>query len=94
MKRIIPAYKNLTDVLQDAVDKEADAEEFYLEAAELALESDVKNFLVHLAEMERDHYHQLKNKLEALKATGHVTNGILSSFGEDAMRSAESDQAA
>ena len=83
MKQVIPAYKNLVDVLQDAVDKEADAELFYREASELALDPEVKEFLLHLSDMEADHYDQLKAKLETLKANGQVIDGIRSSFGED-----------
>lgn len=83
MEHVIPAYKNLVDVLQDAVDKESDAEQFYREAAELALEPELKNFLLNLASMEGEHYELLKGKLELLKANSDVMYGIMSSFGDE-----------
>jgi rubrerythrin len=82
MKRVIPAYKNLVDVLQDAIDKEADAEQFYAEASELAPEPEVKQFLLELAAMERQHFLLLSEKLEVLQAGRTVMNGILSSYDE------------
>ena len=83
MKRIIPSYKNLADVLQDAVDKERDAAQYYREAADLALEPEVKEFLRELAEMESQHFKMLKSRLETLQANGRIMTGILSSFGEE-----------
>lgn len=82
MKRIIPAYKTLVDVLQDAIDKEADAEQFYAEAAELAQTPEVRQFLLELGAMERQHFVMLSEKLEELKADQTVMNGILSSYDE------------
>jgi rubrerythrin len=82
MKRVIPAYKTLVDVLQDAIDKEADAEQFYAEASELAQTPEVKRFLLELAEMERQHFVMLSEKLEELKADRQVMDGILSSYDE------------
>lgn len=82
MKRVIPAYKTLVDVLQDAIDKENDAEQFYSEASELAQTPEVKQFLLELAAMERQHFLMLAEKLEELKADQRVMNGILSSYDE------------
>ncbi len=82
MKRIIPSYKNLVDILQDAIDQEHDASQFYAEAAELAQEPEVKEFLMELAKMEEDHHRLLKEKLESLKADQRIMDGILSSYGE------------
>lgn len=67
MKHVIPAYQDLFDVLQDAVDKEKDAERFYREAAERTDDPDISAFLFDLAKMEGQHYILLKEKLEALK---------------------------
>ena len=36
MKRVIPEYTALVDIIQDALDKEKDARDFYLEAADMA----------------------------------------------------------
>ena len=82
MRRIIPSYKNLVDILQDAIDQEHDAAQYYREAAELAQEPEVKEFLMDLARMEEDHYRLLVEKLESLKADKRVMDGILSSYGD------------
>ncbi|MBL0176458.1 MAG: hypothetical protein IPP94_14540 [Ignavibacteria bacterium] len=80
MKRVIPAYKTLVEVLQDAIDKESDAEEFYREASEMAQSTDVRVFLLEMAVMEREHFNMLSKKLESIRADQQVMNGILSSF--------------
>jgi rubrerythrin len=82
MKRIIPTYKNLVDILQDAIDQEHDASEYYTEAAELAQDPDVKQFLMDLARMEEDHHRMLIDKLESLKADQQVMDGILASYSD------------
>jgi rubrerythrin len=82
MKRVIPEYKTLVDVLQDAIDKEADAEQFYREASDLALNAEVRDFLLEMSRMERDHFVMLSQRLESLKADQTVMDGILSSFDE------------
>jgi len=83
MKRVIPAYRSLMDILQDACDKESDAEQFYREAADMALEPGVRAFLLRLAEMEKDHYHLLRNRLEKLKADQSAMAGIMSSYSDE-----------
>jgi rubrerythrin len=83
MKRVIPEYKTLVDVLQDAIDKEADAEQFYREASDLALNAEVRDFLLEMSRMERDHFVMLSQRLESLKADQTVMDGILSSFDEE-----------
>lgn len=82
MKRIIPSYKNLVDILQDAIDQEHDAAQYYAEAAEMSQEPEVKEFLLELAKMEEDHHRLLVEKLESLKADQRIMNGILSSYGD------------
>lgn len=82
MKRVIPEYKNLVDIIQDAVDKESDAEDYYLQAAERAHTAEVRDFLTGLARMERDHHDQLAAMLEKLRAEKTVMDGILSSYDE------------
>ena len=83
MKRVIPSYKSLVDILQDAVDKENDAEQYYLEAAALAHTAEVKEFLFEMSRMERDHSVQLSKQLETLRAEQTAINGILSSYDEN-----------
>ncbi|NOY05847.1 MAG: hypothetical protein GXO82_04330 [Chlorobi bacterium] len=80
MKRVIPAYRNLSDILQDACDKESDAEQFYREAADMALDPGIRSFLLRLADMEKDHYHMLRTRLEKLKAEQSAMAGIISSY--------------
>lgn len=82
MKRVIPTYKNLVDILQDAADQERDASDYYAEAAELAQDPDVKEFLMDLAKMEEDHHRMLIEKLESLKADQGVMDGILASYSD------------
>ena len=83
MKRVIPEYTTLIDIIQDAIDKEKDAQAFYLEAADMAVATDVRDFLLEMAEMERNHAELLSRKLEALKSDQVVLDGILSSFEDD-----------
>jgi rubrerythrin len=83
MKRVIPEYTALIDIIQDAIDKEKDAQAFYLEAADMAQAAEVRDFLLEMAEMERNHAEMLTNKLESLKSDQVVLDGILSSFEDD-----------
>jgi len=83
MKRVIPEYSALMDIIQDALDKEKDAWNFYREAAEMAQTPDIKTFLLELAEMEKEHAELLSRKLESLKSDQTVMDGILSSFDDD-----------
>ena len=83
MKRVIPEYKTLLEVLQDAIDKENDAEAFYREAADLAQSTDIREFLTEMASMEHDHYVMLTRRLEAIRADQRVMDGILSSYGQE-----------
>ena len=80
MKRIIPEYRTLVEVLQDAILKENDAEQFYIEAMPLAHTEEVRDFLRKMAEMELDHANLLTGMLESLKAEQHSIDGILSSY--------------
>ncbi|MAT40137.1 MAG: hypothetical protein CL946_11095 [Ectothiorhodospiraceae bacterium] len=82
MKRVIPTYKNLVDIIQDAADQESDAAQYYREAAELAEDQELRKFLLDLADMEDDHHRMLVEKLEQLKAEKTVMDGILSSYGD------------
>jgi rubrerythrin len=83
MKQIIPEYLTLADIFRDAIDKENDAEKFYLQASELAQTAELRDFLVGLARMEREHAELLGKKLESFQADKTVMDGILSSYGED-----------
>lgn len=82
MKRVIPTYQNLVDVLQDAVDKERDAEFFYREAAEMATDPEIRDFLLNLSRMEAEHHAMLVRRVEMLKADQKAVDGIMSSFDE------------
>lgn len=83
MKRVIPAYKTLVDILQDAIDKENDAEQYYTEAAELAQNAEVREFLLDMANMEKEHALMLARRLDSLRADQTVIDGILSSYDEE-----------
>jgi len=83
MKRVIPEYSSLEDILQDAIDKETDAKQFYTEAANLAQAAEVRDFLLGMAEMEQGHADMLQRKLESVKSDKTVMNGILSSFNDE-----------
>jgi rubrerythrin len=83
MKRVIPEYTALVDILQDAIDKENDAKRFYEEAAELALATDVRDFLLRMAAMEEGHAEMLAKKLESIRSDQTVMDGILSSFNDE-----------
>ena len=80
MTPTIPEYRSLVEVLQDAILKENDAEQFYLDAMPLARTDEVREFLIQMAGMENEHSRLLNAKLESLKAEQHSIDGILSSY--------------
>ncbi|MBE0645688.1 MAG: hypothetical protein IH600_16535 [Bacteroidetes bacterium] len=83
MKRVIPEYASLEDIIQDAIDKEKDAEQFYAEASELAQATEIRDFLLNMAEMEKGHAEMLARKLESIRSDKTVMDGILSSFNDE-----------
>jgi rubrerythrin len=83
MKRVIPEYSALEDIIQDALDKEKDAQAFYAEAAGLAQAAGIREFLLEMAEMEKGHADMLARKLESLRSDKTVMDGILSSFDDE-----------
>jgi rubrerythrin len=83
MQKIIPEYMTLVEVLQDAILKESDAEQFYLEASSLSPSTEVRQFLIEMAKMEKEHFDLLSKQLESLKADQHIIDGILSSYDEN-----------
>ncbi len=83
MKRVIPEYTSLEDIIQDAIDKEKDAAQFYTEASGLAHAAEVRDFLLDMAEMEKGHAEMLARKLESIKSDKTVMDGILSSFDDE-----------
>lgn len=84
MKRVIPEYSSLVDIIEDAIDKEKDAWRFYTEAAEMAPTDDIREFLLEMAAMEKEHVTLLTNKLETLRSDNTVMEGILSSYNPEA----------
>jgi rubrerythrin len=86
VKRIIPEYTALVDIIQDALDKEKDAQAYYLEAADMAQAAEIRDFLLEMAAMEKEHVDLLTRKLEALRSNQIAMNGILSSFEADPRR--------
>ena len=84
MKRVIPEYSTLEDIIQDAIDKEKDAFRFYTEAAAMAQTEDVRVFLLEMAAMEKEHAEMLARKLESIRSDMTVMDGILSSFDDEA----------
>lgn len=83
MKRVIPEYTSLEDIIQDAIDKEKDAFRFYTEAAAMTQTEDVRVFLLEMAAMEKEHAEMLARKLESIKSDMTVMDGILSSFNDE-----------
>ncbi|MBN1448775.1 MAG: hypothetical protein JXA28_12665 [Bacteroidetes bacterium] len=83
MKRVIPEYTTLEDILQDAIDKENDAREFYLAAAGLAQAAGIRDFLLEMADMEKGHAELLTRKLDSVRSDQTVIDGILSSFDDE-----------
>ncbi|MBR9977480.1 MAG: hypothetical protein KFH87_05280 [Bacteroidetes bacterium] len=84
MKRVIPEYSSLVDIIEDAIIKEKDAWRFYTEAAEMAPTDDIREFLLEMAAMEKEHVTLLTNKLETLRSDNTVMEGILSSYNPEA----------
>jgi rubrerythrin len=89
MKQVIPEYKNLVDLFQDAIDKERDAEMFYREAAELAQSTEIRQFLLELSATEHEHFLALSQKLEQVRAEMMAMNGIMASYHEPNQRDGE-----
>lgn len=82
MSRTVPEYRNLRDILRDAINEELEAQKFYTDAASLATSDDIRTFLLELADMERDHAEQLTRRLDGLQADQAVLDGIRASYGE------------
>ncbi len=82
IKQVIPAYANLIDLFQDAIDKERDAEQFYFEASKLAKSEEIRRFLLELSAVEHEHFLALQQRLEQVKAEQSAMDGILSSYHE------------
>ena len=79
----IPEFSTIEEILEYAMNEERDAYDYYLTAAERIADPEMKKFLLHLAEMEIDHYKVLKRKLEEYQANCFSSKGIMSSFHED-----------
>jgi rubrerythrin len=79
---IIPEFKSLEEILEEAILHEQESHDYYLEAAERTRNADLKRFLQHLAEVELRHKTDLQEKLDMLRNEQALANDLLYSFGE------------
>ena len=81
-KGIIPDFKSLEEILEEAILHEQESHDYYLEAAERTRNADLKRFLQHLAEVELQHKTDLQEKLEMVRNEQALVNDLLYAFGE------------
>lgn len=81
-KSVIPEYQSLEDILAVAIGHEKESYDFYMEASKRTEDSELRRFLVHLAEIELTHRDQLQEKLEILNSNNEMVNDLLYAFGE------------
>ena len=79
----INEFNSIEEILEFAVNEEKEAEEYYLAAADRTPDPQLKEFLVRLAAMEKEHFLMLKAKLEECRANNFTCKGILNSFNFD-----------
>ena len=79
---IIPEFKNLVEILEEAVLHEQESHDYYLEAAERTQDPELQRFLQHLAEVELTHKTSLEEKLEMVRAGQDMVNDLIYSFGD------------
>ncbi len=60
--------ETIVSILEEAIESEIESEEKYLHAAEIACDTRVRDFLISLAKMEREHKELLTTQLEELRA--------------------------
>ncbi len=70
----------LVSILDGAIESEIESEQKYLRAAELACDTRVRDFLISLAEMEREHKELLTKQLEELRAQMKVVDEMNDMF--------------
>ncbi len=81
-REVIPAYKSLPEILEEAIRHEEESQAYYLAAAERAGNPDLQRFLRHLAQEELIHKQQLQEQLERVRSENAMVNDLLYAFGE------------
>ncbi len=81
-QRKAKAFKSIEEILEAAMLDEKDAAQFYRDAADMTPDTDLKQFLLKLAEMEVGHFQSLEKKLEDCRAQNFCACAILASFDE------------
>ena len=82
IKEVIPDYKSLPEILEEAIQHEEESNAFYLAAAERTQNPELQRFLRHLAAVELDHKQQLHEQLEMVRSENAMVNDLLYAFGE------------
>lgn len=82
VKSVIPEFQSLDDILADAIAHEKESYDYYMEASKRTQDSELRRFLVHLAEIELTHRDQLQEQLEILNSNNEMVNDLLYAFGE------------
>lgn len=59
--------RSMEDILRTAIEREADSYDYYHGAAMEAADPELREFLLGLAEMEKDHSRRLREELEKLE---------------------------
>jgi rubrerythrin len=60
--------ETIISILEEAINSEIESEEKYLHGAEIACDTNVRDFFISLARMEHDHKEQLTKQLGELRA--------------------------
>lgn len=59
--------RSMEDILRTAIEREADSFDYYHDAALQADDPELRDFLLSLAEMEKEHSRRLRDELEKLE---------------------------
>jgi rubrerythrin len=59
--------RSMEDILRTAIEREADSYDYYHDAAMEATDSELRDFLQGLADMEKEHSRRLREELEKLE---------------------------
>ncbi len=81
-KGVIPDYKSLPEILEEAIRHEEESHAYYLAAAGRTRNPDLQRFLRHLAQQEVTHKQQLQEQLDLVRSENAMVNDLLYAFGE------------
>lgn len=73
-------YRSVTEVIENAIQKEEDVRAYFSRCAAEVSEPNVKSYLLTIAQHEEDHLNRLKDHLTDIKAQLEVDQAIMESY--------------